>query len=75
MMDSRLQEDCADFDRILYGRKDRMDDRSRGAPSYSFERCLPFVLVPESGFRRGIEDIADAWLSPPVPHGPETMTA
>ena len=31
-----------------------MDDRSRVAPSYSLERCPPFVLVPMSVLRRGI---------------------
>ncbi len=39
---------------IVYGRKDRMDDRSRVAPSYPLERCPPFVLVPMSVLRRGI---------------------
>jgi hypothetical protein len=51
---------------IVYGRKDRMDDRSRVAPSYSLERCPPFVLVPMSVLRRGIlkEHLERAaWLS------------
>ena len=64
-MDSRLQEDCADFGRLRPDRvrsKGRMDDRSRGSLLTHLSAASLRCWFPRAVSREASKSIANAWL-------------